>query len=62
MAFGAAVAGMVGNLAGLQAVATEETVRTAVTGVYLFNVLPLAVAACVVARFFQIAERTHAKS
>jgi MFS family permease len=56
MAFGAAVAGTVGNVAGLQAVATPEAVRTAVTAVYLFNVLPLALAAAVTVRFFQVAE------
>ncbi len=56
MAFGAAVAGTIGNVAGLQELATPDTVRTAVTWVYLFNVLPLIVAAAVTVRFFQIAE------
>ena len=56
MAFGAAVAGTVGNIAGLQDVATPETVRAAVTWVYLFNVLPLLLATAVTARFFQVAE------
>jgi MFS family permease len=56
MAFGAAIAGAVGNIAGLQVLATPETVRAAVTWVYLFNALPLILAATVAARFFQIAE------
>jgi hypothetical protein len=56
MAFGAAVAGTVGNVAGLQAVATEDAVRAAVTAVYLFNVVPLVLAAAVTARFFRVAE------
>ena len=56
MAFGAAVAGTIGNVAGLQELATPDTVRAAVTWVYLFNVLPLIVAAAVTVRFFQIAE------
>jgi len=56
MAFGAAVAGTIGNIAGLQKLATPDTVRTAVTWVYLFNVLPLILAAAVAARFFQVAE------
>jgi len=56
MAFGAAVASTVGNIAGLQELATPETVRTAVTAVYLFNVLPLLLAAIAAARFFQIVE------
>jgi hypothetical protein len=55
MAFGAAVAGTIGNVAGLQELATPDTVRTAVTFVYLFNVLPLVFAAAVAARFFQTA-------
>jgi MFS family permease len=59
MAFGAALAGTVGNVAGLQEVATPETVRAAVTWVYLFNVLPLMLAVAVAARFFQIADPTH---
>ena len=56
MAFGAAVAGTVGNIAGLQAPATADTVRTVVTWAYLFNVLPLIFAVVVTARFFQMAE------
>ena len=56
MAFGAAVAGAVGNVAGLQELATTDTVRTAVTWVYVFNVLPLVLATAVAARFFQVAE------
>jgi hypothetical protein len=56
MAFGAAVAGTVGNVAGLQELATPDTVRRAVTWVYLFNVLPLVLATIVAARFFQAAE------
>jgi MFS family permease len=56
MAFGAAVAGTVGNVAGLRELTTPDAVRAAVTWVYLFNVLPLALAAAVAARFFQVAE------
>jgi MFS family permease len=56
MAFGAAIAGTVGNVAGLQEVATPEAVRAAVTWVYLFNIVPLALAALVAARFFRVAE------
>ena len=56
MAFGTAVASTVGNIAGLQELATPDTVRTAVTAVYLFNVLPLLLAAFAAARFFQIVE------
>ena len=56
MAFGAAVAGMVGNIAGLRELTTPDTVRAAVIGVYLFNVLPLLLAAAAAARFFQVAE------
>lgn len=54
LAFGAAVAGMVGNVAGLQAIATPETVRAAVTSVYVFNLLPLLLAVIVTARFFRV--------
>jgi MFS family permease len=57
MAFGAALAGTVANIAGLQQVATFTTVQTAVTGVYLFNALPLALALLVAVRFYQIVER-----
>jgi MFS family permease len=60
MAFGAAVAGTVANVAGLQELATPDTVRTAVTWVYLFNVLPLVLATVVAARFFQVAEPARA--
>ena len=56
MAFGAALAGTVANIAGLQEVATPEAVRTAVTWVYLFNIAPLALAAVVAVRFFRVAE------
>jgi len=38
------------------ALATTDTVRTAVTWVYVFNVLPLVLATTVAARFFQMAE------
>jgi len=55
MAFGAALAGTIGNVAGLQELATPEAVRAAVTFIYLFNVLPLMFAAAAAARFFQIA-------
>ena len=56
MAFGAAIAGTVGDVTELRVIATPETVRAAVTWVYLFNALPLILAAAVAARFFQIAE------
>jgi MFS family permease len=56
LAFGAAIAGTVGNIAGLQVIATQETVRSAVTWIYLFNVLPLVFATIVAVRFFRVAE------
>jgi MFS family permease len=56
MAFGAAVAGTIGNVAGLQQTATPDIVSAAVTTVYLFNVLPMILAAAVAVRFFQVAE------
>jgi MFS family permease len=56
MAFGAALAGTVANVAGLHEVATAETVRAAVTWVYLFNIVPLTLAVVVAARFFRVAE------
>jgi hypothetical protein len=59
MAFGAAVAGTVGNVAGLKELATPDTVRTAVTWIYLFNVLPPVLATVFAARFFQVAERAR---
>jgi MFS family permease len=62
MAFGAAVAGTVGNVAGFKELATPDTVRAAVTWAYLFNVLPLALAAAVAARFYQVAEPVREKS
>jgi MFS family permease len=62
MAFGAAVASTIGNIAGLQELATPDTVRTAVTWVYLFNVLPLILAAAAAARFFQVAEPVREES
>ena len=62
MAFGAAVAGTVGNIAGLRELTTPDAVRAAVTWVYLFNVLPLILAAIVAARFFQVAEPVREKS
>jgi hypothetical protein len=40
----------------LQEVATQETVRAAVTWVYLLNALPLLLALAATARFFQVAE------
>jgi predicted MFS family arabinose efflux permease len=55
MAFGAAVAGTIGNMAGLHDVATPATVRSAVTAVYLFNVIPLTLAVAVAYRFFRVA-------
>ena len=61
MAFGAAVAGTIGNVAGLRELTTPDVVRAAVTWVYLFNVLPLVLAATVAARFFQVVERAREK-
>jgi MFS family permease len=55
MAFGAAVAGTLGNVAGLQQLATPEIVSTAVTWVYLFNVVPMIFVAAVSVRFFRVA-------
>jgi len=57
MAFGAAMAGTVANLAGLEEVATPEAVGAAATGVYLFNMLPLGLALAVVLRFFRASAR-----
>jgi MFS family permease len=56
MAFGAALAGTIANVAGLQELATPEAVRSAVTWVYLFNIIPLVLALTVTLRFFRIAE------
>jgi MFS family permease len=56
MAFGAALAGTVANVAGLRELATPEVVSTAVTWVYLFNLIPLALAVAVTLRFFRVAE------
>jgi MFS family permease len=56
MAFGAALAGTVANVAGLQQVATPEAVRAAVTAVYLSNLLPLMLAVLVTMRFFRVAD------
>lgn len=53
-AFGAAIASTVANMAGLEGIATRETVSAAAIGVYLFNVIPLALAVVVVLRFFQV--------
>jgi MFS family permease len=56
MAFGAALAGTIANVAGLQELATADAVRSAVTWVYLFNILPLAMALTVTVRFFRVAD------
>jgi len=56
MAFGAALAGTIANVAGLQEIATADAVRSAVSGVYLFNILPLVLALTVTLRFFRMAE------
>jgi hypothetical protein len=56
MAFGAALAGTIANVAGLQELATADAVRSAVTWVYLFNILPLAMALTVTVLFFRIAD------
>lgn len=60
MAFGAATAGTVANLAGLEDAASAEAVSAAATGVYLFNTLPLALAFAVVLRFFRASARSAA--
>ena len=52
-AFGAAVAGILANLAGLDTVSDAEVVGRAVTFIYGFNVLPLTVAAIFMMRFVQ---------
>jgi MFS family permease len=60
MAFGAAIAGTVANLAGLEETVSLEAVRAAATGVYLFNLLPLALAFAVILRFFRASARRAA--
>jgi hypothetical protein len=50
-AFGAAGAGILANMAGLDTVADAEVVGRAVTFIYGFNVLPLIVAALFMMRF-----------
>ena len=57
MAFGSAIGNTVSNMAGLVGVATYETVQAAATGVYLFNLIPLALAMFVVLRFFAVTSR-----
>jgi len=52
-AFGAAVAGILANLAGLDTVSDAEVVGRAVTFIYAFNVIPLTVAAFFMMRFVQ---------
>jgi MFS family permease len=52
-AFGAAVAGILANLAGLDTVTDAEVVGRAVTFIYAFNVVPLTVAAFFMMRFVQ---------
>ncbi len=58
MAFGAAVAGAVANLAGLDEVASPDAVRAAATGVYLVNAMPIALCFAAVLRFFRASART----
>jgi len=57
MAFGAAMAGTVANLAGLEESASPDVVNAAATTVYLFNTLPLAMAFAVVLRFCRLSLR-----
>jgi predicted MFS family arabinose efflux permease len=58
-AFGSAIAGTIANIAGLELIATQEAVADAAIGVYLFNVMPLALAAIVVVRLYRV-ERVRA--
>ena len=60
MAFGAAMAGTVANLAGLEEFASAEAVNAAATMVYLFNTLPLVFAVGVVQRFCRLSMRPAA--
>lgn len=53
-AFGAAVAGILANLAGLDTVSDAEVVGRAVTFIYSFNVLPLLVAAIFMMQFARL--------
>jgi hypothetical protein len=52
-AFGAAVAGILANLAGLDSVSDAEVVGRAVTFIYAFCVVPLTIAAFFMMRFVQ---------
>ncbi|HXQ53670.1 MAG TPA: MFS transporter [Stellaceae bacterium] len=52
-AFGSAMAGTIANIAGLEETVSREAVSAAASGVYLFNVIPLALAAFMVMRFFR---------
>jgi predicted MFS family arabinose efflux permease len=53
-AFGSAIGNTVANMAGLVGVATYGAVQAAATGVYLFNLIPLAFATVVILRFLQV--------
>jgi predicted MFS family arabinose efflux permease len=60
-AFGSAIGNTVANMAGLVGVATVAAVHGAAIGVYLFNLVPLALAALAMLRFFQVSARTTAR-
>ena len=53
-AFGSAIAGTIANIAGLELVASKEAVAAAATGVYLFDVIPLALATWVLVRYYRV--------
>lgn len=61
-AFGAAVAGILANLAGLDTVSDAEVVGRAVTFIYSFNVLPLLVATFFMMRFVRIVYAPSARA
>jgi hypothetical protein len=54
-AFGAAIAGVVANIAGLGAATDPVAVGHAVTAVYQFCVIPFGIAALLMSRFIRIA-------
>ena len=56
-AFGSAIGNTISNMAGLVGVATYGAVQAAATGVYLFNLIPLAFAIVVLLRFFAVTAR-----
>ena len=60
-AFGAAIAGLVANLAGLDRLAGAELVAEAVTWVLLWDLVPLAAAILLMLRFVQLLGRVAAQ-